>query len=125
LHWYGEQFESQAGTQITVSEYGERKTIPASLAIHLFRAIKELLNNAAKHGGAKEVVIGVHWRDDGLRIVFDDDGSGFDATHALAPQTRRGLGLAGMQERLLACNGRLTVESEPGHGTRIILEIAW
>jgi len=125
LHWYGEQFESQSGTQVTVSEYGQRRPLSATLATCLFRAIKELLNNAAKHGRAKEVVIGVHWREDGLRIVLDDDGSGFNPADALAPQTRRGLGLAGMQERLLAIKGRLTVESEPGHGARIILEMSY
>jgi signal transduction histidine kinase len=123
LHWYAEQFEAHAGTQVTVSESGERQVLPPALATYLFRAIKELVNNAAKHGRAKEIVIAVHWRIGSLRVVIDDDGSGFDTAEALAPQNRRGLGLAGIRERLLTLDGRLTVESKPGEGTRVIVEI--
>jgi signal transduction histidine kinase len=124
LHWYAEQFEAHAGTQVTVSESGERQPLPAALATYMFRAIKELVNNAAKHGKAKEIVIAVHWRSDSLRVVIDDDGTGFDPAQALAPQHRRGLGLAGIRERLLTLNGQLAVESKPGEGTRVIVEIA-
>jgi len=124
LHWFADQFEAHPGTQVTVSESGERQPLPAALATYLFRAIKELVSNAAKHGRAKEIVIAVHWRSGGLRIVIDDDGSGFDPVQALAPQNRRGLGLAGIRERLLSLDGHLAVESKPGEGTRVILEIA-
>jgi signal transduction histidine kinase len=123
LHWYAEQFEAHAGTQVTVSESGERLVLPAALATYMFRAIKELVNNAAKHGRAKEIIIAVHWRIGSLRVVIDDDGSGFDTAQALAPQHRRGLGLAGIRERLLTLDGRLAVESKPGEGTRVIVEI--
>ena len=140
LQWYAEQFEAHSGTQVTVSESGERQAVPAALATYLFRAIKELLNNAAKHGRAKEVIIAVHWRPaavphaavegngeatgGGIRIVIDDDGCGFHPLQALAPETRHGLGLAGIRERLLTLGGHLAVESEPGEGARVIVEVA-
>jgi signal transduction histidine kinase len=130
LHWYAEHFGSQAGTQVAVSESGEPLPLPAPAATYLFRAIKELLNNAVKHGKAREVVVAVHWRPPpgdgpgGLRVVIDDDGCGFDPGAALAPASRRGLGLPGIRERLFALGGRLTVESQPGHGARAILELA-
>jgi signal transduction histidine kinase len=140
LQWYAEQFEAHSGTQVTVSESGERQPVPAALATYLFRAIKELLNNAAKHGRAKEVIIAVHWRpgsvakspgegsgglaNGGIRIVLDDDGCGFNPLQALAPETRQGLGLAGIRERLLTLGGHLAVESETGEGARVIVEVA-
>ncbi len=116
LQWYAEQFEAQAGTRVTVSESGERLALAAPVASYLFRAVKELLNNAAKHGQAKEVIVAVHWRQEGIRVVIDDDGRGFDPALVQAPEQRRGLGLAGIRERLLALNGHLTVESAPGQG---------
>jgi signal transduction histidine kinase len=128
LHWYADHFGSQAGTQVGVSESGEPQTLSAPSATYLFRAIKELLNNAVKHGKAREVVVAVHWRPTpaaaGVRVVIDDDGSGFDPVAALAPHTRRGLGLPSIRERLSALGGQLTIESQPGHGARVILEIA-
>jgi signal transduction histidine kinase len=123
LDWYAEQFEIQTGTHVTVSETGERHQLPGPIGIYLFRAIKELLSNSAKHGRAREIVIAIHWRPDGIRTVVDDDGWGFDPAEALAPQNRRGLGLAAIRERLRVLKGSLEVESAPGLGARIILEI--
>jgi signal transduction histidine kinase len=55
--------------------------------------------------------------------VVDDDGKGFDPVKALAPQVRRGLGLAGIDERLSSLGGKLGVESQEGSGARVILEV--
>jgi signal transduction histidine kinase len=117
LHWYAEQFGKQTGVQVAVTEQGERRPLSNSTAAYLFRAVKELLNNAAKHGKAGEIICGIHWRSDGVRLVIDDDGCGFD----VAAPPHQGLGLAGIRERLIALNGRLEIESAPGQGTRIIL----
>ncbi|NIP27192.1 MAG: hypothetical protein GWO38_26095, partial [Phycisphaerae bacterium] len=55
---------------------------------------------------------------------FVDDGRGFDPeTVCVNGNNGRGLGLLGMQERVLQCGGRLDVNSEPGHGTRITMWI--
>jgi len=97
--------------------------MPSTLASYLFRAIKEVVNNAVKHGNAKEIIVAIHWENNQLRCVVDDDGSGFDPVKALAPQVRRGLGLAGMDERLTSLGGSLRVESQPGSGARLILEV--
>lgn len=123
LSWYGERLSSQTGVQVTISEVGEPKTLPAVLANYLFRACKELLSNAIKHGRARELVVAVHWQDGGVRIVVDDDGCGFDRDRTLGPDGRQGLGLAGIRERISSFGGRLLVESEPGQGTRVIMEV--
>jgi signal transduction histidine kinase len=124
LNWFAEQFHRRTQVEVTISEVGERRPLPQALANYIFRSVKELINNAAKHGKAQEVVVAIHWRLDRLRIVVDDDGGGFDSASALAPQTRRGLGLAGIQERLASLNGNIHIESAVGHGTRVILEVA-
>ena len=120
LLWYSEQLSAQA--QVTVSEIGKTRPLPPPLASYLFRAAKELLGNAVRHGRAREIIVAVHWRRDTLKLVIDDDGCGFDPVKVLAPQTQRGLGLAGIHERLLSFSGKMFIESDPGRGTRIIME---
>ena len=81
------------------------------------------MGNAAKHGGAKEIVVALHWREEDVRVVVDDDGRGFDAAGALAPDRRHGLGLAGIRERIGALGGSLQLESRPTEGARVILQV--
>ncbi len=121
LAWYGEKLSSNA--QVTVSETGKSQTLSTDQASYLFRAAKELIGNAVRHGRAREIMVAVHWRPDLLKIVIDDDGCGFDAVTVLAPQTQRGLGLAGIKERLVSFKGKMLIESEPRLGTRIIMEV--
>ncbi|MGN6371303.1 MAG: ATP-binding protein [Phycisphaerae bacterium] len=123
---YGEQMHARAGIQLTISEIGTGRKIPAPIANYLFRSIKELINNAWKHGRAEEVLITVHWRGDsesgGVRVVVDDDGCGFDTASA-ATQATRGLGLASIKERITSLGGKVDIESSAGKGTRVIVEL--
>jgi PAS domain S-box-containing protein len=123
LRWFGEQFRARTGIGVTVTDNGRVPPLPTAVANYLFRAVKELLANAAKHGQAREALVAVHGREDGLRIVVADDGCGFEPTAALAPGRRRGLGLAGIRERVVSLGGRFFVESCPGQGTEVILEV--
>lgn len=72
----------------------------------------------------RDIVAAVYWRPDSIRIVIDDDGRGFDPSEALAPKSRRGLGLPGISQRIATLGGEMQIESEPGQGSRIILQIA-
>jgi signal transduction histidine kinase len=121
LQWYAVQFGGRTRAVVTVSEHGNRASLPRSLANYLFRSVKELLNNAVRHGKAKEIVIGLHWEPGIIRIVVDDDGLGFDAA-ALNSDARRGLGLAGIRERLSSLGGSMRLEAAAGRGTRVVLE---
>ncbi len=124
------QFGRRTNTDVTVTEVGGRPHPPPPLAVasYLFRATKEVISNAVRHGRAREMVVAVHWPAVGagprpVRVVVDDDGGGFDPALALAPHARRGLGLAGIAERLAGLGGRLRLESQPGRGARVILEV--
>jgi signal transduction histidine kinase len=123
LHRYAEQFARRANVDVTVSEDGPSRPLPATIANYLFRSAKELLNNAAKHGHARQIVVAVHWGTEQVRIVIDDDGAGFDAGETLAPGVQKGLGLAGIRERLLSLGGNLRLESASGQGTRVVLDV--
>lgn len=82
---------------------------------NLFLAVKEALNNAAKHSGASELYLRIHRANDKLRVVIEDNGRGFDT--AVPNQERNGM--VNMFQRMGEIGGECRVESAPGAGTRI------
>jgi signal transduction histidine kinase len=123
LYTYAEQFSRRTKISSSVTEIGARRPLPMAATNYLFRAIRELLNNVAKHATAKEILIAIHWRQDAVRIAVADDGSGFDPQIALIPRLRRGLGLADIRERLRVMGGALMIESSPGSGSHVVLDV--
>lgn len=88
----------------------------------LYRIVQEALSNVVRHAEASRVTIRIDVADRQVVAVVRDDGRGFDP--GLPPgNDGRGLGLMGMRERANLVGGRVSVESEPGAGTCIRLEI--
>jgi signal transduction histidine kinase len=81
--------------------------------------VQEALANAARHSGAPLARVVLAAKDGVLRVVVDDEGHGFDP----ADMRATGLGLAGMRERAALLGAHLRVESAPGRGTRVALEV--
>jgi signal transduction histidine kinase len=123
LRRFGDRFHQQTGIEVTINEEGTARNLPTPAANYLFRSVKELMNNAARHGHAKQVVASIFWLPTNLRIVVDDDGSGFDISKAFAPELHSGLGLAAIYERMLSLGGTLRLETQPGSGTRVVMEL--
>ena len=94
--------------------------LPREIASCLYRVAQESLNNVAKHASAKQVTVKLASEKGSVSLAIQDDGVGFDP---LAVKGRGGLGLIGMEERARLVNGKLSIESRPGHGTRIALEV--
>jgi signal transduction histidine kinase len=88
---------------------------------NIFLIIKESLNNALKHSGAKVVQLQLKVEDDRLKISIGDDGKGFDSASAAADGHRNGLG--NMRRRAEAIGAALNFSSAPGTGTRVELEL--
>jgi signal transduction histidine kinase len=123
LRRYGEQFAHQTAIEVTFNEEGNPQQLPAIMTNYIFRAIKELLNNSAKHGHAKQIIASLYWTPTMLRIVVDDDGSGFEPAVVLAPGSMRGMGLASIRERVGSFGGNVRIESNAQTGTRAVLEV--
>jgi signal transduction histidine kinase len=86
-----------------------------------FRIAQEALNNALRHSGAARIWVRLGARDGRLTLEVGDDGVGFDPG---APALRaRRLGLTSMEERATELGGALVVDSTPGAGTRVRLEL--
>jgi signal transduction histidine kinase len=88
----------------------------------VYRIAQEALHNALRHGSPARVGVQLSTSDRGLRMVVTDDGRGFNPDDP-ATAARRRLGLASMRERAAAVGGRLRVESRPGKGTTVRLEV--
>jgi signal transduction histidine kinase len=87
----------------------------------VLRIAQEALQNAIRHAHATRVDVALHGEDGHLRLTVTDDGVGFDPEE---PGLRaRRLGLTSMEERARALGGTLTIESAPGAGTTIALEV--
>ena len=86
------------------------------------KAAQEAIQNALRHAEANELRLRLAATDGRIELTVSDDGVGFDPT-APAVRSRR-LGLTSMEERARALGGKLTIESTPGSGTTVRLEVA-
>jgi PAS domain S-box-containing protein len=96
--------------------------LPSAPETSLFRMIQEALTNVAKHAKARNVSVLMKRRGTGLSLIVEDDGQGFDVAAAKGRQGG-GVGLLGMEERAFLLGGTVTIESAPGAGTTIVVEM--
>lgn len=99
----------------------ETPSLAKDKEIHVFRMIQEIVNNAIKHAGARQLKIGMGKEDKALLILTKDDGKGFDVIKAKANPA--GLGLKSLESRIEILNGHMVIESEPGKGTVHFIKI--
>ncbi|MGD8997933.1 MAG: GAF domain-containing protein [Anaerolineae bacterium] len=89
----------------------------------LFRIAQEALNNARRHAHARQAKVMISFHGNDVRMVIEDDGRGFDAPDRFVDLVASGrLGLIGMHERARILGGTLQIDSQPGEGTRVIVD---
>lgn len=124
IRWLGEHNLEPLGIAVRceIEEPPGRLTSQAETL--LFRAVQEALQNVARHSGADSVLIQVAAQGGKLEVEIEDDGRGFDPASVAKPApSGRGLGLAGMKERLALVGGSAQIDSAPGSGTRVVLTV--
>ncbi|MGD9243706.1 MAG: PAS domain S-box protein [Desulfobacterales bacterium] len=98
----------------------QAETIPPMItkdvAICFYRIVQEGLRNVAKHAKTKKVAVSLSGKNDSLYLTIKDQGKGFDPKEA---ESKFGLGLSSMRERIRLIRGDISIESQPGHGTVI------
>lgn len=97
--------------------------LPSAIEIALYRLVQEALTNASKHAKASRVLIHVRRIGQVLCCSIEDDGTGFDVREVQSGRRRSGLGLIGMRERLSAIGGTFSIDSTPGHGTKLLIRV--
>ena len=109
------------GCLLDLPEHAPVREVPSNVRHNVFLVIKEALQNIVKHARATEVCLRIHATAEGLRIVLEDNGCGFDRT----PDDALADGLRNMQQRMHEIGGRCVIQSRAGTGTEIIAEMPW
>jgi signal transduction histidine kinase len=112
--------EGRANLQTELIVEGVRD-LPARVEQALYRIAQEALNNALKHARAQCIMVSLRQIESQVSLEITDDGIGFDP---VAVRETGGLGLQGIAERVTQLDGRLAVQSLPGAGTRLRVEVA-
>lgn len=94
--------------------------IDQTMAITIYRIVQELINNTIKHAAAGHAIVQLSRTDDGLNITVEDDGKGFDTSLL---KSVKGIGWSNIQNRIEFLKGRLDVNSQPGKGTSVLIEL--
>jgi PAS domain S-box-containing protein len=114
------EFSARHGIHIDFVHRSMPDSLPSDVALCLFRVTEESLTNIAKHSHAARACIELHGSSDGVRLLVEDFGVGFDVATL---DRRAGLGFVSMRERLRVLGGIVHVDSAPAHGTTIQVEV--
>jgi signal transduction histidine kinase len=117
VEWYARELSRQAGIEVKVHAENVSEKLPDEVKVCVYRVIQEALNNAQRHAHAKNVLVELTQSSDATRVKITDDGSGFDAKRT------RGMGVLGMEERVKRLGGTINIDSRPGAGTTITVEL--
>jgi two-component system, NarL family, sensor histidine kinase DegS len=117
---YADAFKEQTALDTSVTVTGQERRVEPYLEVMIFRAIQELLGNAARHSQATLVKVTLDLGEDRIRVSVDDNGKGFDAD---AIQQSNSLGLKLIRERTEMLGGSFEIDSALGRGARIMFAI--
>lgn len=120
LEWLAEDFSLRTEVGCTVRPPAGEVRLSDKAANELFRIVQESLTNVTRHAQASRVRISLEANATRLLLLVDDDGCGFDPAQA---RSKGHFGLLGMQERALRLGAELSIESQPGTGTRLRLSM--
>ena len=125
IRGYCERFRQEAKIEVDCLLEELDLRVPDRICRELFQICREALNNVKKHAQATHVVIKL-WQDEAsVHLVIDDNGQGFSFAGSFPSEelNRLRIGPISIKERTRGIGGRLTVESTPGHGARILVEV--
>lgn len=120
-----ERFQRENGISAQFVCEMPRVELPQKVCRELARIVQESLVNVRKHSGAHHVLVRIGQRADSLRLTIEDDGRGFAFSGRMseAELANSGKGPAVIRERVRLLAGELTIESTPGQGARLEVQI--
>jgi len=125
MRGFAERFRNESGPALDLLTDAATLQVPDRICRELFQIYREALHNVKKHARATHVVVKL-WQDDSqVVLVIDDNGEGFSFAGRFTGDEldRLRLGPISIKERTRSVGGVLTVESTPGHGARLTVEI--
>ena len=124
LQKYLDHYQTSFGidTELHLPEKLDKVDLHPEVGVQVMRVIQEAMTNANRHGNAHRVKVEFAHGVDRVKINISDDGSGFDPAD-LNLETGKHFGLMFMRERMAQIGGSVTIESQPGSGTTVLLEV--
>ena len=118
---YCRTFGNRSRLPVQFRRTGVPRALRNDAQLTIFRVLQEALNNARKHAEARALQVELAFGEHALQLVIADDGKGFD----LAAPRRGHYGVTTMRERAAKVGGSATIDSAPGRGTRVTIEIPY
>jgi signal transduction histidine kinase len=117
LQWQAREVSKRTGMRVDVAAEHVSDDLPEEHKTCVYRLVQEALHNCSKHASARVVRVTVEEERSRIRLTIQDDGQGFQ------PDSERGMGLLGMQERVTHLGGTIQVDSARGQGTLLSVEL--
>jgi signal transduction histidine kinase len=115
-----ESVQVQGNTKIICEQLGAERELGNKGDINVYRIIQELVNNAVKYAEATQIVVQLTKTPNKVMITVEDDGKGFDLTTL---EKSSGIGLTNIKYRVNYLNGTIEINSKPGEGTTVNIEL--
>lgn len=116
--WLAENLRQRYGLHTTITRHGEEPDLDEATRVTLYRVLRELLINVAKHAGTNRAYVAIKADASSISVAVQDHGFGFD------PRVpAHGFGLRNVRERIESLGGRLNIDSTPKRGARITLSV--
>jgi two-component system sensor histidine kinase UhpB len=123
IDWHLQNFGKRHGIRVQLLQDQMAERLAPETEAATFRIVQEALTNTARHAHATSCCVSLQRLPNAISVTIEDDGVGFDATENSRSAARRGLGLLGIRERVAQLRGTLRLESSPGKGTRLMVEL--
>ena len=120
------QHETLTGGNVRLELAASVPSVPPLAKIALYRILQEALSNIRRHAGAPDAAVRLWADDEFIYVEIEDHGRGFEPPPLVGPdatEREMHIGLRGMRERAALVNGNLHVESRPGAGTRVRVQV--
>ncbi len=125
MYGFAERFRSEHDLVVELFVDDRNLRVPDRICREIFQIYRESLHNVKKHAHASHVVVKLEQDDSKVFLIVDDNGMGFSFSGRYASEEldRLRLGPISIKERTRSVGGTLTLESNPGHGARLTIEI--
>lgn len=120
IEWHINEFEKRTGIEVEYEGLNEEIELSMAFKTGLFRIVQEALTNIAKYASARHVKVRLLREDEQLSLMVRDNGIGFDKEKVYAKKT---YGIVGMRERTAMMGGKYQLETTPGMGTTILVQV--
>jgi two-component system sensor histidine kinase DegS len=117
---YEDVFREKSNLDVNISVTGTDRRLESYLEVMMFRAMQELMNNAAVHSQANQIKVQLDMGVGEIKLVVEDNGKGFDPNLI---EEESGLGIKLIQERVEMLGGEFLIDSAVGEGARITLSV--